>query len=136
MRKAQFAIKGKDGKSAEVVFFHFGPGAVKEDLAELGVAGDLADGAHIDAIRVEIGQDVADPVARFGVRVRSGEQVDAIRIVRFGGLYQNARVQIMQRMKGSIKSGLPKQRKMVGLLKRNLVMMSIMLFGVTTLIKK
>ena len=26
MRKAQFAIKGKDGKSAEVVFFHFGPG--------------------------------------------------------------------------------------------------------------
>ena len=27
MRKAQFAIKGKDGKSAEVVFFYFGPGA-------------------------------------------------------------------------------------------------------------
>ena len=27
MRKAQFAVKGKDGKSAEVVFFHFGPGA-------------------------------------------------------------------------------------------------------------
>ena len=27
MRKAQFAIKGTDGKSAEVVFFHFGPGA-------------------------------------------------------------------------------------------------------------
>jgi len=27
MRKAQFAIKGKDGKAAEVVFFHFGPGA-------------------------------------------------------------------------------------------------------------
>ena len=27
MRKAQFVIKGKDGKSAEVVFFHFGPGA-------------------------------------------------------------------------------------------------------------
>ena len=27
MRKAQFAIKGKDGKTAEVVFFHFGPGA-------------------------------------------------------------------------------------------------------------
>ena len=26
MRKAQFAIKDKDGKSAEVVFFHFGPG--------------------------------------------------------------------------------------------------------------
>ena len=26
MRKAQFAIKGKDGKSAEVVFFHFGAG--------------------------------------------------------------------------------------------------------------
>ena len=26
MRKAQFAIKGKYGKSAEVVFFHFGPG--------------------------------------------------------------------------------------------------------------
>ena len=27
MRKAQFAVKGKDGKTAEVVFFHFGPGA-------------------------------------------------------------------------------------------------------------
>lgn len=27
MRKAQFVVKGKDGKSAEVVFFHFGPGA-------------------------------------------------------------------------------------------------------------
>jgi len=27
MRKAQFGVKGKDGKSAEVVFFHFGPGA-------------------------------------------------------------------------------------------------------------
>ena len=27
MRKAQFAIEGKDGKAAEVVFFHFGPGA-------------------------------------------------------------------------------------------------------------
>lgn len=27
MRKAQFAIKDKDGKSAEVVFFYFGPGA-------------------------------------------------------------------------------------------------------------
>ena len=26
MRKAQFAVKGKDGKLAEVVFFHFGPG--------------------------------------------------------------------------------------------------------------
>ncbi len=25
MRKAQFAIKGKDSKSAQVVFFHFGP---------------------------------------------------------------------------------------------------------------
>ena len=27
MRKAQFVVKGKDGKTAEVVFFHFGPGA-------------------------------------------------------------------------------------------------------------
>ncbi len=27
MRKAQFAVKSKDGKTAEVVFFHFGPGA-------------------------------------------------------------------------------------------------------------
>jgi hypothetical protein len=27
MRKAQFAIKNKDGKSAEVVFFYFGPGS-------------------------------------------------------------------------------------------------------------
>ena len=27
MRKAQFVVKGKDGKAAEVVFFHFGPGA-------------------------------------------------------------------------------------------------------------
>ena len=34
-------------------------------------------------------------------------------------------------MKGTIKSGLPKQRKMVGLLRHKLVMMSIMLFGVT-----
>ena len=27
MRKAQFVVKNKDGKAAEVVFFHFGPGA-------------------------------------------------------------------------------------------------------------
>ena len=27
MRKAQFVVKGKDGKTAEIVFFHFGPGA-------------------------------------------------------------------------------------------------------------
>jgi len=27
MRKAQFVVKGRDGKTAEIVFFHFGPGA-------------------------------------------------------------------------------------------------------------